>query len=271
MKTVLVTGATAGIGYELARQLLLMGHKVLVHGRDGQSVQTAIRRLQAADGSRQATAVYGDLSAMDEVVDLVRQVRAELDILDVLINNAGVFEPQRRYTPDGLETTMAVNHFAPYLLTRGLLDDLARSENGRVINISSSAHDKRKLELSTFATDLEGYDAYAVSKLANILFTLALAKQLKGGRVTTYAVDPGVVTTRLLRVGWGATGDPVEVGARTSVYLATAQKLEHGHGGYFVDRQLVPLSPAVEDFALADALWVTSEKVVSRQLAAINS
>jgi NAD(P)-dependent dehydrogenase (short-subunit alcohol dehydrogenase family) len=215
-------------------------------------------------------AIYGDLSAMNEVVDIVRQVRVESNVLDVLVNNAGVFETQRRYTRDGFETTMAVNHFAPFLLTRGLLGGLGRSEDGRVINISSSAHDKRKLEIPTFATDLEGYDAYAVSKLANVLFTLALAKRLEGSRVTAYAVDPGVITTRLLRVGWGTTGDPVEVGARTSVYLATAPNIEGGQGGYFVDCQRVPLSPAVEDFALSDALWAWSEKALSTHFVAIN-
>src|SRR5260370_39863943 len=180
MKTALVTGATEGIGRETTRQLLEKGYRVLVHGLTKQKADGAIDELRRAIPSGGADSVHGDLSVMSEVVALARQAMAEADTLDVLINNAGVYEHKRSLTRDGLETTMAVNHFAPFVLTRKLLDVLKPAPQGRIISLSSNAHEKVRLEIrnARFAYDLEGYDAYASSKLANVLLTSALARRL---------------------------------------------------------------------------------------------
>jgi NAD(P)-dependent dehydrogenase (short-subunit alcohol dehydrogenase family) len=134
--------------------------------------------------------------------------------------------------------------------------------------MSSSAHEKGQLEMNdfSFATELEGYIAYATSKLANVLFTAALAERLAGTSVTAYSVDPGVITTNLLQIGWGITGDPVEQGARTPVYLATAEDLDGANGGYFVDCSRVPPSPAAQDARLAESLWQSTEELLRPHL-----
>jgi len=261
MKTALVTGATEGIGRETVRQLLEREYRVLVHGRTHQRAVAALEELRQAQPFARLDAVYGDLSLMSEVIGLAGQVAAKADVLDVLVNNAGVYLHEHTMTDDGLETTMAVNHFAPFLLTRELLELVNAAPRGRIITLSSSAHEKGKLEMRnfSFAYDLQGYEAYASSKLANVLFTGALARRLIASSATTYAVDPGVVTTRLLRVGWGITGDPVERGAETSVYLATQPDLEGASGGYFANCSRVAPSVAAQDIDLAEALWDATE------------
>src|SRR5205085_3380125 len=124
-----------------------------------------------------------------------------------------------------------------FLLTRELLETLLAAPQGRIITMSSSAHEKGQIGMNdfSFATELEGYIAYATSKLANVLFTAAIAGRLADTSVTAYSVDPGVITTNLLRIGWGITGDPVDQGARTSVYLTTADDLNGANGAHFVD------------------------------------
>ncbi|HEX6715853.1 MAG TPA: SDR family oxidoreductase [Pyrinomonadaceae bacterium] len=260
MKTVLITGATAGIGHETARQLVSHGYRVIVHGRTLTKATQAVEQLRSA----RAEPVWGDLSVMAEVLNLAEQVRTIAPTLDVLINNAGVYEHNRILTRDGFELTMAVNHLAPFLLTKELLTALKAAPQGRIITVSSSAHDKvpLKTEDFSFATDLEGYAAYATSKLANVLFTVGLADRLSSTSVTAYAVDPGVITTRLLDVGWGITGDPVEQGARTSVYLAKANDLTGVNGSYFVDCRPAPAAIAAEDPVLVNWLWQASEQLL---------
>src|SRR5205085_11238660 len=156
MKTVLVTGATAGIGCETARQLLGRGYRVILHGRTLEKAERVIEELKRDAPFARAEPVYADLSVMREVVGLAEQVIAKTSHLDVLINNAGVYEHERRLTCDGFEMTMAVNHLAPFLLTRELLETLLAAPQGRIITLSSSAHEKGQIGKNhfSFATDL---------------------------------------------------------------------------------------------------------------------
>ena len=265
MKAVLVTGATDGIGREIARQLLAQGWRVLVHGRHEAKATQHANDLAAGSRSGQATPVWGDLSKMDEVVALARQVQQIAPTLDVLINNAGVFERRRRLTADGFEMTMAVNHFAPFLLTRHLLASVTASGAGRVVTVSSMAHQSGAIDLLdlTFGRGYDGYSVYAASKLANILFTRSLAHRLAATSVTANALHPGVITTKLLRAGFSMSGASVEQGARTSVYLATSDKVNAVSGKYFVDCREATPSRAARDDNLAEALWAESERLLS--------
>ena len=265
MKCALITGATDGIGRETARQLLAGGWRVLVHGRNQTKAVEHAAALARESGSAQVTAVWGDLSDMAQVVELAHQVRAQAPVLDVLINNAGVYERRRRLTADGLETTLAVNHFAPFLLTRRLLPALGAAAAARVVNVSSIAHQNGSLDLSdlTFARGYDAFDVYAATKLANILFTLALAKRLAGTRITANALHPGVIGTKLLHAAFNIKGATVGEGARTSVYLATSDKVSGISGKYFVDCRETRSSRLARDVDLAERLWAVSEQTLT--------
>jgi NAD(P)-dependent dehydrogenase (short-subunit alcohol dehydrogenase family) len=268
MKTVLVTGATDGIGQETARQLLARGLRVLVHGRSQAKAEQHARALAAGQPGAQALAVWGDLASMRQVVALAEQVAKLAPKLDVLLNNAGVFEKRRQLTEDGFERTMAVNHFAPYLLTRRLGPTVQAAPAGRIVVVASMAHSGGELALDdlTFARGYDGYGAYSASKLANILFTRSLAQRLEGTRVTVNSLHPGVIGTKLLRAGFGMGGAPVEEGARTSVYLATSDEVAGVSGKYFVGCREATPSREARDPALAEGLWRESESLLAEFL-----
>jgi NAD(P)-dependent dehydrogenase (short-subunit alcohol dehydrogenase family) len=265
MKSVLVTGATDGIGRETARQLLAGGWHVLVHGRSELKATEHAAALARGTGSANATPVFADLSDMAQVVELAHQVRAQARALDVLINNAGVYERRRRLTADGLEATFAVNHFAPFLLTQRLLPQLGEAAAARVVNVSSIAHQNGSLDLDdlTFASGYDAFDAYATTKLANILFTAALARRLGGTRITANALHPGVIGTKLLHAAFDIKGATVSEGARTSVYLATSEKVSGVSGKYFIDCRETRPSRAARDEELAERLWAVSERTLA--------
>jgi NAD(P)-dependent dehydrogenase (short-subunit alcohol dehydrogenase family) len=202
---------------------------------------------------------------MRQVVALAKQVWRQAPLLDVLINNAGVFEKRRKLTCDGLEMTMAVNHFAPFLLTHHLLPPLSAGPAGRVVTVSSIAHQSGHIDLDdlTFSGGYDGYEAYAASKLANILFTRALAQRLSGTSVTANALHPGVIGTKLLHTAFGISGAPIEEGARTSVFVAVSDDLTGVSGKYFVDSREATPSREARDDALAAALWAASERLLA--------
>ena len=265
MKTVLVTGATDGIGLETARQLLAAGMHVLVHGRSKVKAARHANALANRVSSGKTTPVWGDLSRMREVAALAEQVRTAAPVLDVLINNAGIYAKRRTVTEDGFELTMAVNHFAPYLLTRLVGPLVEKAPAGRIITVSSMAHQSGRIDLDdlAFKGGFDGYAAYATSKLANILFTRALAKRLAESNVTANCLHPGVIDTKLLHAGFSIKGASVEQGARTSVHLATSDKVQAVSGKYFDNRRETAPSRQARDEQLAEALWVVSGQLVS--------
>ena len=270
MKIVLVTGSTDGIGLETARQLLSRSMHVLVHGRNEKKAKHSAADLARRSSGAHITPVWGDFSRMSEVAALATQVNAVAPVLDVLINNAGVYSPRRIITVDGFELTMAVNHFAPYLLTRLIGPLLSKATAGRIVNVSSMAHQSGDIDLDdlTFERGFEGYSAYAASKLANILFTRALASRLANTGVTANCLHPGVIDTKLLHAGFDIRGASVESGAETSVYLATSERVANASGKYFVNCRETPTSRSARNDGLADALWTASEQLLSRYLQA---
>ena len=265
MKVALVTGSTDGIGFETARQLLVEGMHVLVHGRNERKAKGSAPDLARRVSGARTTPVWADFSRMSEVAALAEQVNAVAPALDVLINNAGVYSRRRSVTDDGFELTMAVNHFAPYLLTRLIGPLMSKAPAGRIINVSSMAHQSGDIDLDdlTFQHGYDGYSAYAASKLANILFTRALASRLAGTGVTANCLHPGVIDTKLLHAGFNIKGASLESGARTSVYLATSGKVASVSGKYFVDCRESSPSRTARNERLAESLWTISERLVS--------
>ena len=265
MKTVLVTGATDGIGRETVRQLYAAGMHVLVHGRNETKACRQASALSGTTSGAKATPVWADLSIMSEVVTLAGQVGEVAPALDILINNAGIYTRRREITSDEFERTMAVNHFAPYLLTRLVGPLLSNASAARVITVSSMAHQSGEIDIDdlTFKNGFDGYTAYANSKLANILFTRSLAKRLAGTKVTTNCLHPGVIDTKLLHAGFSIKGASVAQGAKTSVYLATSENVANVSGRYFDNCREATPSRSARDDCLAEAFWLRSEELLA--------
>jgi NAD(P)-dependent dehydrogenase (short-subunit alcohol dehydrogenase family) len=264
VKTALVTGATDGIGHETARQLGALGWRIIVHGRDAAKAE----RLGGATDGGSFVPAWGDFSRMREVVALARQVRGLAPELDVLVNNAGVSVGQRTVTEDGFELTMAVNHFAHFLLTHHLRTALLAAPAARVVTVASMTHSSGRIDLDdlALAKRFDGYGAYSTSKLANILFTVALARRFADTPATANCCHPGVISTKLLHSRFGMGGAPVARGARTSVYLAASPEVAKLSGRYFDDCREVTPARAARDAKLAEALWEASERALHAHL-----
>lgn len=262
-RTVLVTGSTDGIGKETAVKLAETGFRVLVHGRSPERASAAAADVKKRAPGASVEALDADLATRDGVRRLARLVLERTDRLDVLVNNAGVFRTERRATRDGLEETFAVNHLAPFLLTHLLVPLLVRSAPSRVVGVSSIAHQSARPVLSDLQHEkrYDGYSAYALSKLGNVLFTIELARRLDGRGVTANVLHPGVITTKLLREGFGMGGAPLSSGARTSFYLAASPEVEGVTGRYFVNDKEASPSPVARDERLRKAFWTVSEEL----------
>lgn len=257
MPTTFITGSTDGIGLATARALARAGHDVIVHGRNQARVDAAIAEVGARGG------VCFDLASLEEVRAGAADVLARFGPIHILINNAATFSHQRRETVDGHELTFAVNHLAPFLLTELLLPSLIASAPARVINVSSVAHHHGGAALGDVQSKrgYHGQTAYAMSKLCNILHSNALAARHPASAVTANSLHPGVIDTKLLKIGFNIPGDRVEVGTRTSVRLATDPALAEVTGRYFSDEREARSLPAAGDRRLQQELWDLSARL----------
>lgn len=261
-KTVLVTGATDGIGRETALELARRGCRVGVHGRNPKKVEEVVQVLRRS-GSPNAEGFVADFARLSDVRRLAEEVQARFDRLGVLLNNAGIFAQTRELTADGFESTFQVNHLAPFLLTSLLLPLLERSAPSRVVTVSSVAHQRGQLDFSNLQLErgFTGYGAYANSKLANVLFTFELARRLEGKQVTATCLHPGVINTKLLREGFGAMGASAEQGAETSVYLALSPEVEGISGRYYASSKEAAVASQAKDVEAQRRLWEESERL----------
>jgi NAD(P)-dependent dehydrogenase (short-subunit alcohol dehydrogenase family) len=269
-RTVLITGATTGIGRATALGLAAMGAHVAIVGRDRSRTEDAALEIRAAGGGPVAGFV-ADLSSRSEVRRLAAEVVRRLLRVHVLVNNVGGYWNTRHVTADGLERTLAVNHFAPFLLTTLLLDRLQQSAPARVVTVASNAHTMGHIDFDDLQgeRDYSGARAYNQSKLANVLFTYELARRLQGTAVTANALHPGVVSTafgaedpsgaqRLLVPFIRPFMRSPAQGAATSIHLASAPELEQVTGRYFANSAPKRSSERSYDQAVAARLWQVS-------------
>lgn len=263
-KHILVTGATDGIGKATAEQLLRRGATVLAHARDAARGEPVVASLRRAHPAGQVELITGDFADLAQVRRLASEVTARHPRLDALINNAGVMLRDRRLSADGYELTFAVNYLAPFLLTNLLLPALRAAAPARVVTVSSMTHRGATLRFDDLqlSRGWEGYAAYSQSKLADLMFAYALARQLAGSGVTSNALHPGVINTKLLRGGWGGGGDDVARGAATSVFLAADPSVASVTGQYFIDSRPADSSPASHDQHAQDRLWQLAADMV---------
>jgi NAD(P)-dependent dehydrogenase (short-subunit alcohol dehydrogenase family) len=272
-KTVVVTGATSGIGLETAIGLARLGADVALTARDPARGEAALAAVRAAGPGGRHSLHLADLSRQAEVRRLAGSLAA-LPRLDVLVNNAGAIHARRKLTADGLEMTFAVNHLAPYLLTRLLAPRLSAAGAARVVTVASEAHRVGRLDLEDLQAErgYAGMRVYGTSKLCNILFAAALARRLAGSGVTSTSLHPGVIATGfgrndsgwlnvLVRLARPLLKGPAE-GARTSIHCAAHPSLDGVTGRYFKDCREVTPAPAARDEALGERLWEASARLV---------
>jgi NAD(P)-dependent dehydrogenase (short-subunit alcohol dehydrogenase family) len=281
-KTVVITGGNSGIGFETAAALAEMGARVVVTARNADKGRAAVGRIteraEAAGKGGRAQLVVFDLADFASVRRGAEEIQGQAPQIDVLVNNAGVVLSERAYTADGLEATFATNHLGPFLLTNLLLEQIRETHSARIVNVSSAAHSaaRKGIPFDDLQSERQyrAMRVYGQSKLANILFTLELARRLRGTGVTANSLHPGTV-----RTGYGADGDakgflafglkisgpfflsPAQ-GARTSIYLASSPEVHGVSGEYFVKCKPVQPKPWARDPEAAERLWQVSEELV---------
>jgi retinol dehydrogenase-14 len=279
-KTVLITGGTSGIGKATAVAMAAMGANVVVVGRNQERGGAAVEEIKAQSHNESVELMLADLSVQAEVRGLAEEFLERHDRLDVLVNNAGLVQSKRTETPDGIETTLAINHLAPFLLTNLLLGCLEQSAPSRVITVSSEAQRWGTMNFEDMQSrrKYRGFPVYGMTKLANIMFTYELAERLDGTGVGANCLHPGSVGTNFGQNNRGAmalffrTFKPFmrspEQGADTLIWLASSPEVDGVSGKYFSDRKEIEAKKVAYDPAARRRLWEISEDLTGLKVAA---
>jgi len=274
-RNVIITGGNAGIGLATSIALAKQGANIYIVSRGKDKAVEAVKTIIAESGNQRVKYFLANLSSQKSIRQLASEIKNEISVVDVLINNAGGTFSDFTLSEEGLEMTIATNHFAYFLLTNLLLDLIKKSDYARIVNVASGSHYKGKIDFESF-TQKKSYfimKAYEQSKLANVLFTNELAERLKGTSVTVNSLHPGFVKTHIgnknatwysdlfwsLATKLGAIS--VEDGAKTSVYLASSPEVKNVTGKYFDKcKEKKPAALAL-DKELGKQLWKKSEEL----------
>ena len=274
-KVVVITGATSGIGQVAAERLAGMGARLVLVARDKVRGQAMLARLREHAPGISHSIHYADLSRLVEMKRVAAEIAAAETRIDVLINNAGALFGSRQVTEDGLELTFATNHMAYVVLTHGLRERLVASAPARVVNTSSNAHTRARLDFDDLqsAHGYRGFKVYGRSKLCNVLYTRELARRWAGTGITANSLHPGFVATRFADQSGGLFSYVVRVaklfaisqekGADTIVYLASSPEVAHVSGAYFYKCHPATPSKEAQDDAAARRLWLESARLGS--------
>tara|TARA_R110002049_G_scaffold193516_3_gene362395 strand:- start:2616 stop:3413 length:798 start_codon:yes stop_codon:yes gene_type:complete len=232
MKTILITGSTDGIGKLTAIQLAKDGHHIYLHGRNSDKLANTISEVKSISNNENINGFVADFSNLNDVRKMAHQVKTELNKLDVLINNAGIFKSPISKTTGGLEIRMTVNFLAPYLLTNELLSLIDNSESPRIVNLSSAAQSPVSLTALAGNEELEVNTAYAQSKLALTMWSFDLAKNHQN--IAVLAVNPGsLLNTKMAKEAYGQHWSPAEKGVDILYDLALSENHKNNSGKYF--------------------------------------
>jgi NAD(P)-dependent dehydrogenase (short-subunit alcohol dehydrogenase family) len=266
-KTVVITGATSGIGEVAACKLAEQGARIVLIARDRTRGEETLKRLDGIAPGRNHVAHYANLSRLPEMKRVAEAIAASEPQIDVLINNAGALFNTRQVTGDALEMTFATNHIAYFVVTSLLLERLKATPGARIVCTASDAHKRGKMDFSDLQME-KGYSGFAMygrSKLMNILFTRELARRLEGSGVTANCLHPGFVATRFGDASGGLGSFVVktakkfaltpEEGAKTIIYLASSAEVNGVTGKYFHKCQQELPSAEAQNDADARRLW----------------
>jgi NAD(P)-dependent dehydrogenase (short-subunit alcohol dehydrogenase family) len=272
-KTVVITGATSGIGEVAALELAGKGARIVFVARDRNRGEATLAKLDAKAPGLSHKVHYADLSLVAEMKRVAAEIAASEPRIDVLVNNAGAAFAQRQVTAEGFELTFALNHLSYFVVTAGLRERLLGSTPARIVSTSSTAHMGMKIDLDDLQTK-NGYSSlksYGRSKLENILFTRELARRLRGTGLTANCLHPGVVATRFGHESGGVLQPFLkalqifaispEKGAQTIVYLASSPDVANVTGEYFAKNKIAKTSAAAQDMGVAAALWAKTAEL----------
>lgn len=282
-RVAVVTGASSGIGKEVAKALAAQGCQIIGTGRDAERMAGAEAEIRAASSTGAVEMLRADLSLLADAAQLASDIAERTDRLDLLINNAGGMCSEKVMTAEGYEANFAANHLGPFLLTQRLLPLLRRTAAGvpaGTVRILNTASDASEMIPGINLDDLQSLEnfspglAYCTGKLANVLFARALAKRLAGDGIVAHSVHPGAVDSNFFSYAPAATQERVkdmpkfstEEGADTLVWLATSEEGGHNSGSYWHQRKLRAPNLLVDDDAVVERFWQESERLVSDKL-----
>ncbi len=273
-KTVVVTGASNGIGAVTALELARKGARVLIVVRNEQKGKAVLEQIKTQTG-QSAELFLADLSLIKETRRVAEEISRAAPSIDVLVNNAGGIFTERLETSEGLEMTFALNHMAYFAMTSILLPNLKAASNARIVSVSSNAHTMARILWDDLQAKnkFNGTIAYGNSKLMNLLFSNELARQLEGTGITSNALHPGVVSTGFAQNATGAwkwfftLAKPFlitpEKGAETSIHLASSKEIASATGLYWDKKRPVQPSAAALDQTSQKHLWLESERIMA--------
>lgn len=273
-KTCVITGGTSGIGEATAIALAGQGADIALLCRSQSRAELTKRKIEDKTQRECVRLFFADMERLADMRRVAAEINEALPRIDVLLNNAGVTMLRRSETHDGYETTFAVNHLAPFLLTHELLPKILETPGARIVNVASGAHRFARFDLDDLQSKkrFSSMRVYGASKLSNMLFTTELARRLEGRDIGIWSLHPGAVSTRL-----GANNGGIaklilpllslvfrtpEQGAQTSIFLCSEPHIDAPNGTYFVDERPATVSDLARDSEVARRLWAESERLV---------
>ena len=270
----LVTGGTSGVGKSVALALAAQGSQVIVAGRDLIKTNGVCEHIARVTKNKRVFPMIADLSSREDIDTLVSNMYAQFSRLDILINNAGSVFFKRRQSVDGIEMTFALNHLNYFLLGNFLLDLLRKSPSPKIINVSSNAHKRSYIDFSDLQLkyNYRAWRAYSRSKLANLLFTYQMDRNLRGSKIAVNAVHPGLVATNFLASNnksliarvlnlFMRVGISSEESAAKIMNILMSSEFQETSGKYFVNGMIEKSAPQSYSEKDAKQLWILSNKL----------
>ncbi|MCK5836804.1 MAG: SDR family NAD(P)-dependent oxidoreductase [Desulfobacula sp.] len=255
-KIILLTGATDGIGKHTAFMMAQNGAVLLLHGKNFEKGDKIRHEIIKKTQNKNVYYFNADFRSFTAINKLSSEIHKQFSHIDILINNAGIYENKKIILKNGFEKNFMVNYLASFFLTIKFLDLLKNAPDARIINVSSMVHaDSIDFENLNGEKFYSGNNAYSLTKLCNILFTYELDDRLKNKKITVNALHPGVINTKLLKKGWGAIGSSPTDGAKRIFYLADASKSASVSGKYFMNDNSVKSTEISFDKNIRKKLW----------------